>query len=143
MAAPAFALAGLSVALDWARVSGFGASAGVAPLDDHAIFRISDLVDLTAPWDAIVVILMAAAGLAALAAGGLGRLSAGPSRALSGLAGSLPLALGVAEIQYVLSRPSGGGSISAAVGLYLLAASGAVIVGSGWIPSPRRGRSQR
>ena len=121
-----FIVAAVSPFLAWASVGGFSA----APFDSGARFRLGDVMGADS-MDGLAVVVLAIAGLAALLALLSGRLEAPTGAYWTAGIGAALAALGLLEIQFVISRP---GPLDVGFGLYLLVAGGLVAAASPWIP---------
>lgn len=112
------AAAALGTFLAWVSVGDLSASGW----NGDAQFRIAKLLGITAPIDALVIVVLAAGGLFVVLAPRLGR-SAPRIPAASLLAGALIAAIGVLEFLYV--RSEGQGVVNPGLGIYLVIAGGA------------------
>jgi len=136
-------LVAVSPFLNWVtgtvQAGSFSRSNSVKPFDEGIKFRLADLIDTTVKVDPIVVLVIAALGIALLALGLAGAMRARTATSLAGTLGGLALALGMMEIQYVSSQPWEGVKASAEVGIYLLVAGGALAIVSQFLPAKRLG----
>ncbi len=128
-AAVGFLIALISPFMAWVSVNGFSAD----PFDSGARFRIGDILS-TDNADGYLILLVAAAGIAALVAWLLGRLPDATGRmAVVGIGGLLAV-LGVVEMQFIASQ-DGISFSNVGFGLYMLLIGGALAAASPWIPA--------
>src|SRR5207302_104553 len=84
--------------LDWITAGPFGASAWA----DHARYQIADVINVTSPIDAIVVLVVAGLGAFLLLGPAFGKSMPVPPW-LSTVAGVALVVLGIVEIFYIQS----------------------------------------
>lgn len=126
-------LAAISPMLDWAKASAGGFSFSVGPFDDGAYFRLGDWLGDTEMLDAGAVLLIAIAGLVALGMALAGRIDARRGASFAASAGGLLVALGVMQIQFIMSQP--GDALGPAIGLYILLVGGVLAAISRFLPN--------
>lgn len=131
-------LALLSPFFDWVTISakGFGSASG-GPMDDGARFRVGDWLGMDSV-DGYLVLVVAAAGLAAIALQRAGRVQSPWAQYLPmvpAAAGAVLAALGALNWQYITSKSVEGADVSAAIGLYLLILGGVAAGASRFIPA--------
>lgn len=132
------AAAFLSVFFDWISSGPFGAG----PLDADARFRIGDWLS-TDKLDGYLVLLLAAAGLAAMVLARLGRAGGPWQRLLPNVpmvAGSLLTAIAVIEYQFITSKWKEL-DVDVAFGVYLLLLGGVAAAVSRFVPNQRIGQA--
>jgi hypothetical protein len=136
-AAGGFALVLLGSFFSWFSASGGGASATGGAFDDNAQYRIGDWLGTSdLPIDGLLVLAAGVAGLAVMAAMLTGRLPGAQAWMYVGALGGASVALGVLEIQFIASRPTGPGfSINPGFGLYFVVIGGALAALSRFIPA--------
>ncbi len=133
-------LAAISPMLNWAKVSAGGRSASSGPFDDGAVYRLGDWLGDTEGLDAWAVLLIAIAGLVVLGITVAGRLDARRGASFAASAGGLLVALAIMEMQYIWSRPAGGGvDLGPTFGLYILLAGGVLAALSRFLPAKQIG----
>lgn len=124
----AFALVLLGAFLDWVTANGFGFGA----FEDNAKFRIGDWLDTSSfPIDGMLVFLLAALGLVVTGFATVGRLSDKRAALFTREIGSVAMAVGLLQMQYIKSVSSADWGI----GLYLIVAGGILATLSQMLPA--------
>lgn len=135
-AAAGFALAILGTFTDWisARGQGFGA------FEEDAAYRIGDWLDYNdLPVDGLLVLAVAAAGLAAAVAAMAGKMAAGTARTVITMLGPALATLGILQMQFISSEFKDTGiDVDWGIGLWLIVIGGIAASVSGFIPQQRR-----
>lgn len=132
----AFGLAAVATFLDWFT---FG-SRGATGWADHTRYKIADVLKVTAPIDAIVILALAGAGAFMLLAPLLGRRA--PAIPFATLIAGVALAgVGVAEYLYIHDVSGGVPGLDVGIGVYLLIGAGAVAAVCSLIAAQRAGQA--
>jgi hypothetical protein len=118
-AAAAFGVAAAGTLLDWVSVGSFGVSAW----NGDARFRIADWLGVTAPIDAIVAVVLALAGAAAVLMPGV---FAARKSVVVVAAGAGLVLLGALQVYYFLDQDLDLGNVG--IGLWVVMAAGGAAV---------------